>query len=210
MSTQLINQALRFAHNQIGQNYVWGGDSRSEGGFDCSGLIYAAYRAAGYTGIGRTTQQQIKQGIRVDPRHIQAGDLVFSSPGHVGVYAGNGMIISSPHTGAEVHQIPLSQFGGIYQIRRLSGGGGGVHPPQAGQMSGGGGAPHMSPMNFTPLQMPALQPLQLPTPQQVLSLGQPAQPAQNQNQPTTQLPQLPVLGQNQPSLDALRQSLFAA
>ena len=32
---------------QVGWPYVWGGESRAEGGFDCSGLVDYAYTAAG-------------------------------------------------------------------------------------------------------------------------------------------------------------------
>lgn len=200
MSTQLIQAMLRNARHAIGTPYVWGG--AAPGGYDCSGLIYWAYRKAGYSGIARTTYGQIKQGVRVNPRNIQAGDLVFSSPHHVGVYAGNGKIISAPHTGAEVHTIPLSQFGGIYQIRRLTQGGGGLRPPKVGR---GGGQQMMR----TPLQLPQTQPLQLPTPQAVL--GQ----SPSTTLPALTLPQLPSLDQTaqaspQGQLDALRQRLLGA
>ena len=40
---------------QIGWPYVWGGESRAEGGFDCSGLVGYAYRAAGIPLPGRPT-----------------------------------------------------------------------------------------------------------------------------------------------------------
>lgn len=148
-----------FARHQLGVPYVWGGESRAEGGFDCSGLIYAAYRSAGYKGIGRTTYQQLKQGVRVNPGQLRAGDLVFSSPHHVGLYVGNGMVISAPHTGAKVHTIPLSQFGGVYQARRLIKGGGGVTPPRGPVVQGPAGLPvpqhqavqlSMPKLNFTP------------------------------------------------------------
>lgn len=130
MSTpaQTIQQAIAFAQRQLGQDYVWGGESRGEGGFDCSGLIYAAYRAAGYTGIGRTTYQQITQGVRIPMNKLRPGDLVFPSRGHVGLYIGNGKVLSSPHTGAVVHISSLGGFG-YMTARRLIQGGGGVIPP---------------------------------------------------------------------------------
>ena len=36
------------AKNYIGTPYVWGGESSSEGGMDCSGFVYNALKDAGY------------------------------------------------------------------------------------------------------------------------------------------------------------------
>ena len=47
--------AVAAAEAQIGWPYVWGGESRAEGGFDCSGLIDYAYAAAGLVLPGRPT-----------------------------------------------------------------------------------------------------------------------------------------------------------
>jgi cell wall-associated NlpC family hydrolase len=43
---------------------------------------------------------------------LQPGDLVFpSDPSqHVAMYIGGGMIVEAPHTGAQVHIIPLSSW----------------------------------------------------------------------------------------------------
>ena len=127
MRPGLISQVLRFGAHQLGVPYQWGGTSRSTG-FDCSGLVWAAYTRAGYQGIGRTTYDQIKQGISVGINHLQPGDIVFPEPGHEGLYVGHGMILEAPHTGTNVSLIPLSQFG-FWQARRLLRGGGGVIPP---------------------------------------------------------------------------------
>lgn len=123
----MISQILRFGAHQLGVPYQWGGTTRATG-FDCSGLIWAAYTRAGYQGIGRTTYDQVKQGISVGKNHLQPGDIVFPEPGHEGLYVGNGMILEAPHTGTNVSLIPLSQFG-FWQARRLIRGGGGVIPP---------------------------------------------------------------------------------
>src|SRR2546430_2372926 len=40
--------AIAYAHAQLGRPYQWGGTGQN-GGFDCSGLTQAAYRAAGIT-----------------------------------------------------------------------------------------------------------------------------------------------------------------
>ena len=46
---------VRAALAQVGWPYVWGGESRTEGGFDCSGLVDHAYARAGYQLPGRPT-----------------------------------------------------------------------------------------------------------------------------------------------------------
>lgn len=128
----LVRNAIRYARNQMGTPYVWGGSA--PGGFDCSGLVYWAYRKAGYAGIGRTTYSQITQGVPVSMANLRPGDIVFPSREHEGLYIGNGMVLEAPHTGDQVKTIPLSQFG-FLTARRLVAGGGGVVPPRgiAGQ-----------------------------------------------------------------------------
>jgi cell wall-associated NlpC family hydrolase len=101
---------LNFAEAQIGQPYVWGGESRKEGGFDCSGLIQAAYAKAGIA-IPRTTYDQIKGGRKVGWSQLRPGDLVFANHGeHVVMYVGGGKVIAAPHRGTVVQYQPLSRF----------------------------------------------------------------------------------------------------
>ena len=49
-----VAAVIAAAEAQLGWPYVWGGESRAEGGFDCSGLVAYALDAAGY-GVGRPT-----------------------------------------------------------------------------------------------------------------------------------------------------------
>ena len=151
-----IQQVISFARHQLGEPYVWGGTGPS--GWDCSGIVYAAYRHAGYQGIGRTTYDQIKQGHAVSQGNLQPGDIVFSSPHHEGLYIGNGRVLSAPHTGATVHILPLASFG-FYAARRLIKGGGGVVPPRGGI---GGVSPSGLPAP-SPAQMRALAQSQFQT-----------------------------------------------
>jgi cell wall-associated NlpC family hydrolase len=97
--------ALTFAARQLGTPYLWGGTGT--GGFDCSGLVQAAYRQAGIT-LPRVAQDQYDAGPPLPGgAAVQPGDLVFFGSGprgvdHVGLYVGAGEMIDAPDTGALV------------------------------------------------------------------------------------------------------------
>lgn len=102
--------ALAFARAQLGEPYVFGATGPDR--WDCSGLTHAAWRAAGVS-IPRTTYTQVKIGTRVARSDLRLGDLVFfygSSPSHVGLYAGNGMIIAAPRPGKTVSYTSISSM----------------------------------------------------------------------------------------------------
>lgn len=102
--------AVAWALTQVGTPYVWGGESPGVG-FDCSGLVQAAYGAAGIS-LPRTAQEQFDAGPKLPPGEpLQPGDLVFfggndSDVEHVGLYAGSddgqAVMVDAPHTGADV------------------------------------------------------------------------------------------------------------
>lgn len=69
--------------------------------FDCSGLVQWACKQAGIS-ISRSSYTQVNDCAKVSRNELQLGDLIFWQSGgvinHVGIYAGNGMVIdASPH-----------------------------------------------------------------------------------------------------------------
>ena len=101
--------ALAFAKKQLGKPYSFGATGPSA--YDCSGLTGAAWRAAGVS-LSRTSQSQIRDGRAVAKSDLQPGDLVFfyssTSPSHVGLYAGNGMLLHAPRPGKSEEYIKMS------------------------------------------------------------------------------------------------------
>jgi cell wall-associated NlpC family hydrolase len=105
-------KALQFAYAQIGKPYRWGGEG--PGGYDCSGLTQAAWRAAGVS-LPRTTWEQWSWGasrrVPLDLNRLQPGDLLFSRGlGHMGMYAGGGKMVHAPRTGDVIKVVPLEGY----------------------------------------------------------------------------------------------------
>jgi len=117
--------AVDWALAQVGTPYIWGGETPGVG-FDCSGLVQAAYKVAGIT-LPRVAQDQFDAGPQLPPgMPLEPGDLVFfggsgSTVGHVGIYVGTegaqAMMVDAPHAGANVRVEPFpttvgAQWGG--------------------------------------------------------------------------------------------------
>ena len=123
-------QVVDLARSYIGMPYVWGGAS-PQTSFDCSGLVQWVFRQTG-VGVPRTAQQQYDATERISPDQLQPGDLVFfaqtyPSPEwitHVGIYAGNGMMVNATAQGDAVREMPvftgywLSKYAGAGRVRR--------------------------------------------------------------------------------------------
>ena len=93
---------VQFALQFVGNRYVWGGTSLTNG-IDCSGFtmqVYARY------GVG--LPHQPAYGNRIRASEAKPGDLFFygsgSSISHVGIYIGNGQIVhaSNARTGIKI------------------------------------------------------------------------------------------------------------
>ena len=104
------HKGLDIASGMLGVPYHYGGASPR--GFDCSGLVYYAYRKAGIS-VPRTTSAQFHSAHPVNRSRLQPGDLLFfrltSRPvSHVGIYAGEGRFIHAPSRGKQVSYASLN------------------------------------------------------------------------------------------------------
>lgn len=103
--------ALDWALAQVGTPYIWGGEAPGVG-FDCSGLVQAAYKVASIT-LPRVAQDQYDATTKLGPTDpLEPGDLVFfggstTDVTHVGIFVGNGQMVDAPHTGADVRVEPF-------------------------------------------------------------------------------------------------------
>jgi cell wall-associated NlpC family hydrolase len=112
-------RVVAFAERQVGVPYRWGGSSRRTG-FDCSGLVYAAYRSIGRS-IPHSSWGQMALGMRVRFGRLRAGDLVFTNGGgHVVLVVSKRAAVQAPHTGARVSYVSLRSLRGEFVgARRL-------------------------------------------------------------------------------------------
>ncbi|WP_179014855.1 C40 family peptidase [Paenarthrobacter ureafaciens] len=104
--SQMRQDILSFTKMGVGGAYVWGGTAFKA--WDCSGFVQWIYRQAGIE-LPRVEQWRVGR-MTNDP---QIGDLVVQNPqgpsnwGHVGIYAGSGMMYSAlnPAVGTLLHPI---------------------------------------------------------------------------------------------------------
>ncbi|MGW9825362.1 peptidoglycan DL-endopeptidase CwlO [Brevibacterium pityocampae] len=108
-------QVIAIAKQYTGVPYVYGGTTPS--GWDCSGYIAFVYDKVGVN-LPRTSGAQKAAGTVVSASEAKPGDLVFS-PGHIGIYAGNGMMYDagSPSSGTSYRS--HSWMGSVTYIRVL-------------------------------------------------------------------------------------------
>jgi len=102
-----LSPAVDVAQQFLGVPYVWGGASPA--GFDCSGLVQYVYGQLGVD-LPRTAAEQAQVGQPVNSlADARPGDLLaFHDPvDHIGIYAGNGLMVVAPKTGDVVKVQPV-------------------------------------------------------------------------------------------------------
>jgi peptidoglycan DL-endopeptidase CwlO len=101
-------KAVSFAYAQLGCPYVFGGTGPCASGYDCSGLVQAAWAYAGVS-IPRDTYEQWAALTHIPLSQLQPGDLIyFNGESHVAMYVGGNMIIDAPTPGQNVEKVSLS------------------------------------------------------------------------------------------------------
>lgn len=98
--------ALDAAKTKVGAMYSWG--AAGPYNFDCSGLVQWAYKQAGIK-LPRTSFEQSHVGAPVAFQNLKPGDIVITNGGgHVGMYAGDGLLLNAVQSGEPVSYTHLS------------------------------------------------------------------------------------------------------
>lgn len=125
---------VEFASQFIGNPYVWGGTSLTEGA-DCSGFVQSIFREYGYE-LPRVAEDQAQYGTKIPVEDAQPGDLVFYARDgyiyHVVLYAGDGKTIEAKGTKYGIVQDDLNTENAVWAARVLEDAG---YPYEGGDLT---------------------------------------------------------------------------
>jgi cell wall-associated NlpC family hydrolase len=113
--SELGQQVVEYACQFIGNPYVWGGTSLTEGA-DCSGFVQSVFAHFGVS-LPRTTWDMESSGTEVSYDQAIAGDIILYD-GHVGIYMGDGQIVNAINSEMGIG-ILSATYADIVTVRRL-------------------------------------------------------------------------------------------
>lgn len=110
------SSVVDFATQFVGNPYVWGGTSLTDGA-DCSGFVQSIYANFGVD-LPRTSYEQQNAGTEVSYEDAQPGDLICYG-GHVAIYMGDGKIVHASNAKDGIKISDNAAYRTILSVRRL-------------------------------------------------------------------------------------------
>ena len=118
---ELRTSIVQFASQFIGNPYVWGGTSLTNGA-DCSGFVQSIYAQYGYT-LPRVAEDQAQYGTKIPVEEAQPGDLIFYARNgyiyHVVMYAGNGETVEAQSSRTGIVHGTVNTNNAVWAVRIL-------------------------------------------------------------------------------------------
>ena len=105
-----------FACQFIGNPYVWGGTSLTNGA-DCSGFVMSVYAAFGVS-LPHSSSALAGVGYGVSQDAMQPGDIICYS-GHVGIYIGGNTIVHASTEATGIKYTSPANYRSIVAVRRI-------------------------------------------------------------------------------------------
>lgn len=117
-ASDTVNRIIASAYSKMGSTYVYG--ASGDGGYDCSGFVYAIYKNEMGISLPRSSSEQACVGRQIDKYDLREGDLVFfnttgSGVSHVGIYIGGGEFI---HASSGAGKVVISSLSEDYYAER--------------------------------------------------------------------------------------------
>nr|WP_296959211.1 NlpC/P60 family protein [uncultured Mediterraneibacter sp.] len=119
---EIRSSIVEFASQFIGNPYVWGGTSLTDGA-DCSGFVQQIYKQYGYD-LPRVSADQSQYGTKIAVEDAQPGDLIFYAKKgkvyHVVMYAGDGKTIEAANEKQGIIQGKVYSKDAVWATRILN------------------------------------------------------------------------------------------
>lgn len=118
-NSNIRNEIVKYAKQQLGVKYVYGGSSPK--GFDCSGFVLYVYKHFDIN-MQRVAADQATQGKKISKSDLEPGDAVFFDTNgghnyinHSGIYVGDGKFIHASSGNSNMKVVISDLTTGFYK-----------------------------------------------------------------------------------------------